>query len=341
VKVIVRPWVFISVLISSILLGGCTSIYSVVEFEVLEPATVNFPDQVYQLLFLNRAPLTPVVWDEANQEVLDARQLVILDTLINNNLNRGTLEVLRNSPITRFYMPIWLNERRTDTLALEDKILTRREVDNICDTIGGHAIISLEYYYAGLKQHFDYYKDAPDEIQNHYYEVYNKIKWNIHLPGSPVPFDSYVTADTLFYPVIENGIFVETGLTGLEMVRDLFFESGFNYGRYLVPVWNHASRSLYRGKGDSLKLAVKYTDNGDWESAFSIWEGLTSSADSTLVAKAYHNLAIYYELEDQLDSASILVDMALGFDSLEAVQYYREELDVRLLNRKEIEKQVK
>ncbi len=167
------------------------------------------------------------------------------------------------------------------------------------------------------------------------------MKWNIHLPGNPTPFDSYVTVDTLFFPVIENGTYVESSVSGLEMIRILFYESGFKYGRYLVPVWNHSSRSLYRGKGDSLKLAVGYTDEGDWESAFSIWDGLTSSIDSTMVAKSYHNLAIYYELEDQLDSASIMVDMALGFDSLDATQYYREELDVRLLNREEIEKQVK
>jgi hypothetical protein len=312
----------------------------VVEFEVLEPATVNFPDHVQQLVFLNRAPLTPDIWDEANQKELDAGQLVILDTLINNNLNRGILNVLLNSPITRFHMPIWLSDRRTDTLALEDKILTRREVENICDTIGGDAIISMEYYFVGLKQKLDYYRDNPSEIQNNYYEAYNHLKWNIHLPGSPTPFDSYVTVDTLFFPVIENGTFVGSSASGLEMIRDLFYESGFKYGRYLVPIWNYASRILYRGKSDSLKLAVNYTDEGDWESAFSIWDGLTSSVDSTMVAMSYHNLAIYYELEDQLDSASILVDNALGFDSLDATQYYREELDVRLLNRREIEKQV-
>ncbi len=321
-------------------MGGCASIYSVVEFEVLEPATVSFPDHVHQLIFLNRAPLTPDIWAEANQGTLDAAQLVMLDTLISNNLSRGILEVLRNSPITRFHMPIWLNERRSDTFALEDRILTKREVDNICDTMGGDAIISLEYYFAGLDQHYDYYKDAPTEIQNKYFEVSNSLKWNIHLPGSPVPFDTYATADTLFFPIMENGEFAGSTISSLEMIRELFFESGFKYGKYLVPVWNYASRSLYKGKGDSLKLAVSHTDKGEWESAFSIWNGLTSSVDSTMVAKAYHNLAIYYEIDDMLDSASIMVDMALDYDTLEAVQYYREELDVRLLNRMEIEKQV-
>ena len=92
---------------------------------------------------------------------------------------------------------------------------------------------------------------------------------------------------------------------------------------------------------DSLKLAARYTDAGDWESAYFIWNGLTSSSDSTLAAKAFHNLAIYHELEDSLDSASILVDRALALDSLEVVRSYREELDVRLLNRAEILEQVK
>ena len=336
-----RIRVFIGIFIFSIVLGGCASNYSVVEFEVLEPATVDFPDNVEQLIFLNRAPISPDIWDTLNQKELDARKLVILDTLINNNLNRGILEVLRQSPLTPFHWPIWLSERRIDTFALEDRMLTRREVENICDTIGGDAIISMEYYFVGLNEKFDYYKDAPLEVQNNYYEVYNSLKWNIHLPGSPVPFDTYTTVDTLFYPVIDNGEFVGTGVSAIDMLRDLFYGSGFKYGRYLVPVWNRTSRILYKGKGDSLKLAVQHTDNGDWESAFSLWSGLTSSSDSTMAAKAFHNLAIYYELEDQLDSASILVDKALGFDSLDVVQLYREELDVRLLNRKEILKQVK
>jgi hypothetical protein len=291
---------------------------------------------VQQLIFLNRTPLTPDVWNEATREQLDGRQLVILDTLINNNLNRGVLEVLRQSPLQRFQMPIWLSDRRTDTVALEDRMLTRREVDNICDTIGGDAIVSTEYYFVGLNEIVDYYLDDPSQIQNNYYEVYNRLKWNIHLPGSPTPFDSYETVDTLFFPVIVDGTMTGSSVSGLEMLRELFYASGLKYGRYLVPVWNQTLRYLFRGRDKSLKLAGDFTDEGDWESAFSIWEGLCVSGDSALAARACHNLAIYYELEDNLDSASILVDRALGFDSLEVVQFYREELDVRLLNRAEI-----
>lgn len=336
----VRVKSFIWVLVWSVVLQGCAANLRVVEFEVLEPATVEIPDHVEQLIFLNRAPISPDIWAEQNQVEMDARQLVLLDTLIINNLLKGVLEVLRNSPADRFHMPIWLSDRRTDTARLDDLVLTRHEVDNICDTMMGDAIISLEYYTVSLDQHFDYYKDVPDEIQNHYYEAANSLKWNIHLPGSPRPFDSYTMVDTLFFPSIVDGEFLDY-VPGVDILRELFYESGNKYGKYLVPVWNQASRVLYRGEHDSLKLAIEYTDEGDWDGAYSIWKNMTTLEDSTLVAKAYHNMAVYLELEDNLDSASTMLDLALEHDSLEMYKLYREELDVRILNRKDIIKQLR
>lgn len=327
------------ILLLSLVFQGCASKYSVVEFEVLQPANIEFPDHVNQLLILNRAPISLDIWADQNQIGMDSRQLVLLDTLIVNNLFRGMLDALRSSPAYKFQTPIWLNDRRTDTALLENRVLTKREVTNICDTMGGDAIISLELYTVGLDQHFDYYKDAPSEIQNHYFEVSNSVKWNIHLPESPRPFDTYSTVDTLFFPAILDGEFIDFD-PGVDMLREIFFASGRKYGSYLVPVWNYSSRILYRGRDDSLKMAAKYTDEGDWESAYSIWDLLSTSDDSTLAAKAYHNMAVYYELEDNLDSASMMLDFSLELDSLEVDTAYREELNVRILNRNDIMKQV-
>lgn len=311
-----------------------------VEFEILEPATVEFPDHVKQLVFLNRAPISMDIWAEQNQVGMDMRQLVLLDTLIINNLLRGVLEVIRDSPANKFHMPIWLNERRMDTAMLDDLILTRREVDLICDTIEADALISLEYYTAGLDQHFDYYKDDSDEVLNHYYEAYNKLKWNIHLPGSPRPFDSYSMVDTMFFPLILDGELLDYS-PGVDILRELFRSSGNKYGRYLVPVWNPASRVLYRGRNDSLRRAIEHTDMGEWDQAYAIWKNMTKVEDSTLVAKAYHNMAVYLELEDKLDSAVLMLDRALAHDRLELDTLYREELDVRIMNRENIQKQVR
>ena len=311
-----------------------------VEFEVLEPATVSFPDQVSQLLILNRAPLSFSVFSEENRDGMDKKQLLILDTLISNSINRGLLEVLRQSPIERFHVPIWLTERRGDTVSMEDMVLTKREVAALCDNMDGDAVISLEFYSMDLDSNYDYYTDAPGVVQNHYYQVSNIVQWFIYLPGSPRPFDKYSMADTLFFSNVIDGQYMQTQTT-LDMIRESFYKSGMKYGRYLVPVWTQASRSLYKGKSDSLRRASKLTDQGEWEQALSIWENLAVSEDSTLASKALNNMAIYYELEDNLDTAILLVNQALEFDSLEIVRSYREELDTRIENRKEVIDQIK
>lgn len=322
-----------------LLMQGCASIYSVVEFEVLEPANVSFPDYVNQLLVVNRAPFTMDAFEKKDRGGMEAEHLVIIDTLISNNTLRGLQSVLNESPIKKFHQPIWFSERRADTTALDDKILTKPEVNALCKRFGADAVISFEYYEMDLEEHYDYYSDGSGMVQNQYYEFSNKVKWNIHLPISPTPFDTYTLVDTLYFANIVDGVFNPIPSVA-EMIAELFYHSGTKYGQYLVPVWNQTSRTLFRGREDSLKLASKFTDIGEWENAFELWKGLTGSADSTTVSKAYNNLAIFYELEDNLDSASVMLNSALSFDSLEVVKNYREELDIRILNRKEVIDQV-
>jgi hypothetical protein len=324
-------------------LHGCGGMYSIVEFEVLEPATIHFPDQINQILVLNRAPLTLDAFREEDRVGMRSEHLRILDTLICSNINRGLLEVLRQSPVRSFRVPIWLSDRRGDTTNLEDLILTRREVESICRREGGDAIISLESYSMDIDEQYEYYtdatEDAPDEIMAHYYQVSNKVLWYIYLPGNPKPFDRYTTIDTLYFPRIVDGLFMNSPSIA-QMIRDLFFESGLKYGKYLVPIWINASRILFKGRGDSLRMASELTREGNWDEAYLIWEELSRSKDSTIASKALHNMAVYHELEDDLDSASFLIDMALQYDSLDAVKEYRDEMDVRLLNRNQVIEQV-
>jgi hypothetical protein len=329
-------WLFLLGLV----LHGCAGTYSVVEFEVLEPATVSFPTDVSQLIILIRAPVTWDAFQKEDVEGLDSRQLIMLDSLIVKSLGRGLLEVLQQSPIEMFHHPLWASELRTDTASLDDMILTRREVDALCEKTGGNAVLSLESYFMDFSEETQYYSDDPTLVQTHYYEVSSKITWIIYLPGRPRPFDTYTMSDTIFFPEIIDGMFQEFFPTA-QMIREAFHNSGMKYGRYLVPAWSEASRILFKGKGDSLKLASKYTHKGEWDKAYCIWEELALSGDSTVVSKALHNMAVYHELDDDLDSASLLVNRALEYDTLDAVRAYREELDIRILNRKEVMIQVR
>jgi len=317
---------------------GCASIYTVVEFEVLEPANVSLPEDVQTLLVLNRAPFSIHSFEESDREDMNEKQLFMVDSLVVNSLLRGFLQALQQSPNERFHHPLWKSARRRDTALLNDLILTRREVDALCSETGTDAILSLESYSMDLDKDVHYYSNGV--LRTEYYEVSSILQWNIYLPGSPRPFDTYTMVDTLFFPQILDGVFVEFYSTA-RMIREAFTNSGMKYGRYLAPIWVPTARVLYKGKGDSLKLASKQTDLGDWEQAYDIWESLSKGSDSTQVAKALHNMAVYHELEDNLDSANLLVTRAVTYDTLEDVRAYKEDLDTRILNRKELYKQVR
>lgn len=318
---------------------GCTHTYSVVNFEVLEPATVNIPENVQQLLVINRAPFTFDAFEEEDRRGLDKQGLLIADTMIVNNLFRGLLHVLQTSPVNKFHSPLWLSERRTDTAAIRDLVLTRREVDALCAQYGVDAIISLELYSMDLDKFEDQYEGS-NSVRTRYFELASNVIWNVYLEGYPKPFDSYTLIDTIFYTEVLDGLPINFYTTG-EILRDGFFKGGMKYGRYLVPVWVPAARQIYRGRESALRLAARQTSEGNWDSAYSIWSSLTAVEDSTVVAQAYNNMAVYFELEDNLDSARSLVDMAVRYDSLELIMDYAEELDTRIENKKELYKQVK
>lgn len=322
-----------------LLVHGCASIYSVVEFEVLEPATVSLPENVHQLLIMNRAPMTPDAFDKRDIQGLQKKQLNVLDTLIVKSIMGGLLDVLRESPIERFHHPLWLEERRRDTSSLEDLVLTRREVESICRQNGGDAILSLESYSMDYEEYSLDYQDF-DVIATRYYEISSIIKWTIYLPGSPRPFDSYTMVDTLFFTEVQDGKLIRR-YSATEMLSESFYVSGKKYGRYLVPVWNRASRTLYKGREPELKEAAMLTDQGDWDSAYDRWEALSESPDSTAAAKALYNMAVYHELEDHLDLSYELIEKALSLDSLEMIVTYEDEMETRILNRRELYKQVR
>ena len=323
-----------------LLFHGCATTYRIVEFEVLEPATVSLPEHVQNLLILNRAPLTTQVFEEDDIRGINDSQLRVLDTLIINNMFRGLLRMFKQSPIERFNRPVFIEQRRDDTLGMKNFMLSSREVDDLCRTNGGDAIICLEHYGYDLRERIIAYEDAPSMIAAKFYESASRVHWNIYIPGYPSSFDSYSLEDTLYFTDVADGTRVQYS-TPAKMVSETFYASGSHYGSYLVPEWSHTIRPLFKSGDPALRKAVGQTNLGDWDSAYVLWQQLAEGVDSTLRCKALHNMAVYYELEDNLDSASMLVNAALLSDTLAVVREYKEELDVRVQNRRELNKQVR
>ena len=315
---------------------GCSGSYRLVEFEVLEPAPIEFPDQVELLLITNRLPQHHNFLDSSGISKLSKQQLLILDTLITKNIFRGLNEVLKQSPIASFQSPVWSSERPTELLDADYMALTKREVSGLCNENKTDAVISLEW--CTFKMEFYCSRFEEDAI----YLVYRTIlqtNWNIYLPANPLPFHEYHLVDTLYYSAnYEDASSPNSSVS--EAVRDISYESGFNYGCLLTPVWNITNRNVFSGGNPYLRNGARDTKKGEWDRALKEWIYLSNSGDNTEIAKSFHNMAIYYELEDNLDSASHLINQAVLYDTLPLIKGYQEEINDRVQKRTTVVRQV-
>jgi len=169
------------VMVAALVLHGCATTYSVVEFEVLEPATINFPPDVQRLILLDRAPVTLDAFDPKDRAGMTREHLEIIDTIISNALMEGIKEILGDFPYKQFSDPIMLKELRTDTAGLKDLILTKREVADMCAEYDGDAVISLEYYSLDLNEHRENYPGYSDDtfyetLYAHYYITFREVR---------------------------------------------------------------------------------------------------------------------------------------------------------------------
>ena len=325
----------IKILFVLVFLNGCAASYTSVSFEILEPAVVSLPEHVSHVGILNRAPISYHVFDSADIRNLTKEQLVKVDTVITLNILKSLNQKLSTSKVSAYHLPIWFSSRRKDTIGL-DIPLTKREVNDLCRMHGVDIIISLEYYKLNIEVKKDW---DLDYLVSEYYEVSNQVKWAIYQRDFPRPFNEYTTRDTLVYIYWLEGYYYDTG-ESLDKVRDISRKSGETYGNYLVPTWSVVNRTLYKGRGSDLRKAIRYTNKGEWDSAYTIWNHLLVNEDSALAAKAAYNLAIYFELEDKLDTALRYVKRSHNLDSTDLSESYQDDLEVRIINRDQVLKQV-
>jgi hypothetical protein len=115
-----------------------------VKFEVLKPSEIVFPDNVRQLLIMNRLPLSYNFIDSSSLSLLSKEHGLQLDTMISHNILRGLNDRLKGSPIETHHWPIWTSERQSELLVSKEIRLTKREGSGLCRKNGTDAIVSLE-----------------------------------------------------------------------------------------------------------------------------------------------------------------------------------------------------
>lgn len=324
----------------AVLLSGCAGSKSFVSFEILQPADITYPETVSKVGYLNRAPLTKDAFSKTNQAGLDPIALRIIDSTVCNNLRRGFYEGRQLSELTYLEEIPLYNSRRRDTTykaALLDNFARQqvfREGGNTMD-----ALVVLEYYTVDLVKSYPSY----DFMIGDYIEEFRlvmDILWRVYVEDLDAPLDEYLQQDTLFYMNRQSSP-SSSYLNPTDVIRDGSQEMGFRYGLRHIPKWKEVSRVIFRGGSPGLREAAELTDQGAWDEAAQIWVPLIRDEDKKIAARACHNLAVHYELLDDVVTATNYIRRASKLWDNKTTETYKEALEKRLEDQQKLLKQVR
>lgn len=323
-----------------LLLSGCAGSKSFVSFEILQPADITYPETVSKVGYLNRAPLTKDAFSKTNQTGLDPIALRIVDSTICNNLRRGFYEGRKLTELTFLEEIPLYKSRRTDTVDKAALLDAPARAEVFRDRGRNmDAVVTLEYYTVDLIKSYPSY----DFMLGDYIEEFRldmQVLWRVYVEDREAPIDEYLQQDTLYY-INRQSSPSNTYLNPTDVLRDGSQELGFRYGLRHIPKWMEVSRVIFRGGSPELRAAAELTDQGDWDEAARRWVPLIRDEDAKIAARACHNLAVHYELLDDIVTASNYINRARELWDNNTTESYSKALELRLKNQQQLQKQVR
>jgi tetratricopeptide (TPR) repeat protein len=329
---------YITLLIVSVSLSGCFASKSFVHFEILEPAPVNYPEQVNRIGYLNRAPVIRNEYSSINPQITDPYSIRVIDTIISNNIRKGFFEGGKMTEVSYMKDIPLLEARRVDTVG-QAKVLDFSTRQRLMANRSLDALIALEYYHLRLTRSYTYYDFTVGDYMQEF-RLYMEVLWRTYVKDSIAPFDEFLSIDTLYY-YNRSDMSREDYLSVTSVIREGSVEMGFRYGIRQIPLWTGVSRIVFRGGEQGLILAARYTDSGKWEEAGEIWKELTQHESQKIAARALHNLAIYHELQDDLQIAEGYAKRALELWDNRYIKEYRKQIGHRLEQQEKVFKQLR
>jgi hypothetical protein len=202
----------------------------------------------------------------------------------NNNFNRIHIFPEVFKPHTGSKLPIIDFE-------ILDKLTTETETD---------LIISLEtfsYFYS------EYSADAGVPKPR---EVITAGVWAVYDPDLNKTIERKTMIDTVFWNAYdEQGNYQKNSklpprITALQIASRI---AGENYSKRFFASWQTVKRMYSIPPLPDFEAAEKYLVKGEWDNAIMLWKRYAADKNGKMAINARYNLALAYEMKDDLDSA--------------------------------------
>ena len=285
-----------------------------ITFKVLSPANVDIPPQINTIAIIDRS-----VPDDETVNIIEAgltMEGIGQDKLGTQTTLNGLNDMLKNS--------VKFTVIRTNVAMIGQDLLTAAfpdpipwsEIEKICNEYQADAIIALEKYDSDFiptagnigegGTGFSVRGVASVNIGFRMYDLANKSIIDEHLFTHTINWDA--GGETILDAV---NVMMQKN----NAIREVSYDAGFVYGKRISPSWYYITRHYYRhGKNDQdLEEGARMMEANDWDSAIeALNRALENGRHRKVKGRAAHNLAVVYEILDDLPKAREYAQMAWG-----------------------------
>jgi len=304
-----------------LLLNACQSIEQI-SIDYMVPGDISFPKELKRVAIVNNTSNTP---DNRMITTTNKQEEGVTEeaTAYFNGDTKLATETLAKEIANQNYFDeviICDSALRAKDLIARENTLSQEEVTQLATGLNTDFIISLENLQLKARKKIQAV-DMGLFVATIDTQVFPTIK--IYLPGRKGAMATLHPTDSIYWEMF--AISPEKAIAGLitdkEMIKEASAFAGTVPVKQLLPYWMSAKRYYYGSGLADMRDAAVYIKEDSWDKAYGIWKSICDSKNSTKrKMKAAFNIALYYEVKDNIEEAvrwiSIAKDYAQKIDRI-------------------------
>lgn len=174
-------------------------------------------------------------------------------------------------------------------------------VDKIAETTNADLLVSLETY-----SYFYSEYSSTEQTPGKSNEVITAAIWAVYNPNTQKLIEHKTMIDTIFWNGYDNnGNYQRKSklpprITALKIASQL---AGENYSKRFFASWQTVNRMYSVPPLPDFAAADEYVQKGEWDNAIMLWKRYADDSNGKMAINARYNLALGYEMKDDLDTA--------------------------------------
>lgn len=285
--------IYLCLFLFCILLTSCR-VVNTISIDYLQPADVSFPPEVRTVAIVNN---TSQGDRSESLEKLNANKSLESDVIgrVDGNSKLSTENLANNVAEGNYFEQVIICDsalRSNDHFPRETK-LSHDEIKELSRNLGADMILSLEKLNLFLRRGLTYLTGSYPQGT---LDATVRSVVRVYLPGRAEPMVTISDTDSIHW------------LTGnwnvnAELVNEASTFAATLPIKHILPTWKSVTRYYYAGGSVEMRDAVVYIKESKWNEARKLWEQVYNRNNEKMKMRAAFNIALSYEMEDQLEEA--------------------------------------